>query len=125
MFKVRDVIQQTSIESYCAYGIGLDLMIYQIRSAPYFIACCLKLVRCSTICGSHGTLIKNLTILPPIALAHIQPVAKYMLHLPCMSAKMVECPAGRAAVTLANGLETPSLQEPRDFEEAHIEWKIS
>ena len=68
---------------------------------------------------------KNLTILPPIALAYIQPVAKYMLHLPCISIKMAECPAGRAAVTLANNLETPSLQELRDFEQGLIEGKIS
>lgn len=66
---------------------------------------------------------KNLTIPPPMALACIQPAANYMLRLPCMSAEIAECLAGRAVATLANGLKTLSLQELRDFEQRLIERK--
>ena len=41
-----------------------------------------------------------------------------------MSAEIAERLAGRAVVTLVNGLETLSLDVLRDFEEAFSEWGI-
>lgn len=65
-------------------------------------------------------LMKNLVIPPPTALACVQPVANYMLRLPCMSAEILECLAGRAVAMLANGLETLSLRELNELSKASL-----
>ena len=64
---------------------------------------------------------KNLILSPPNTPPCIQPVANYMLHLPRISSEIAECLDGRAVATLANGSETLSWQEVRDFEQGFVE----